>query len=78
MSALDLAPLDPEINLSPRAVIDGIAGADPEFERKRKDAYMLLRALANVVYRARLSAGGRLMDAIDFKQWLDELAETVK
>jgi hypothetical protein len=71
-------PLDPEINLYPRHVVDGIANADAEFESKRADFYLLLRALANVVYRARLDTGGRLTDASDFKRWLEQLAEAVK
>jgi len=70
--------LDPEINLTPAHVIDGISRADAEFEKKRADYYLFARVLANVVYRARLKSGTRLCDAGDFKQWLEELAEAMK
>jgi hypothetical protein len=36
---------------------------------------LFLRLLAEKVYTARLSTGQRLLDASDFKQWLQELSD---
>ena len=59
-------------------LIAGLRQVDPEFFAKRDEYRMLLRALANSIYRARLQSGGRLHDLIDFKQWLEELAEEAR
>lgn len=40
-----------------------------------KDYAEFLRALAERVFTSRLSTGGRLTDAGDFRQWLLESAE---
>jgi hypothetical protein len=40
-----------------------------------KDYAQLLRAIASVVGKARLSTGARVLDASDFRGWLIELAE---
>jgi len=69
---------DPDINVRALDFVRGLRMADAEFEAKRADYYMLLRALANVVYRARIRNGGRLSDPIDFKLWLEEIAEALK
>ena len=39
-----------------------------------KDYAQFLRAIAALVGKARLSTGARVLDAIDFKEWLIELA----
>jgi hypothetical protein len=36
---------------------------------------LFLRLLAEKVYTARLATGQRLLDASDFKQWLQELSD---
>jgi LPS O-antigen subunit length determinant protein (WzzB/FepE family) len=36
---------------------------------------LFLRLLAEKVYTARLATGARVLDAGDFKQWLQELAD---
>jgi hypothetical protein len=40
-----------------------------------KDYARLLRAIAALVGKARLSTGARVLDASDFREWLIELAE---
>jgi hypothetical protein len=40
-----------------------------------KDYAQLLRTIAGLVMKARLSSGARLLDASDFRQWLMEMAE---
>lgn len=75
---LHLVNLDPDINLFPAKVVEGLARADAQFALKRADYALLLRALANVVYRARLRSGGRIVDPIDFKLWLEELSEAIR
>jgi hypothetical protein len=79
----DLAPinreaLDPENNIFPDRVVRGLRMSDAEFEAKRADYCLLLHALASMVYRARLEAGGRLNDATDFQQWLLQLARSMR
>jgi hypothetical protein len=69
---------DPDINVRALDFVRGLRMADAEFEAKRSDYYMLLRAMANVVYRARIRTGARLCDPIDFKLWLEEIAEALK
>ena len=44
-------------------------------ERPMKDYAQLLRAIAALVGKARLSTGARVLDASDFRGWLIELAE---
>ena len=39
---------------------------------------VFLAYLAKVLYEARLSDGRKLQDVMDFKQWLEELAEEAK
>lgn len=78
MTPDNLLSFDPEISLFPAKVVEGLARADAEFSLKRADYALLLRALANVVYRARLRSGGRIVDPIDFKLWLEELSEAIR
>ena len=40
-----------------------------------RDYAELLRTIAAQVLEARLSKGGRVLDASDFREWLIELAE---
>jgi hypothetical protein len=40
-----------------------------------RDYAEFLRAIAAQVLEARLSKGGRVLDASDFREWLIELAE---
>jgi hypothetical protein len=47
-------------------------------ERPRKDYAQLLRAIAALVGKARLSTGARVLDASDFRGWLIELAENAE
>jgi hypothetical protein len=44
-------------------------------ERPMKDYAQLLRAVAAMVGKARLSTGARVLDTIDFREWLIELAK---
>jgi hypothetical protein len=44
-------------------------------ERPMEDYAQLLWAIAALVGKARLSTGARVLDAIDFREWLIELAE---
>jgi hypothetical protein len=44
-------------------------------ERPMKDHAQLLRAIAALVGKARLSTGAHVLDAIDFREWLIDLAE---
>ena len=74
----DLLTRDPEINLTPFDFVRGLKMSDAEFEAKRADYHLLVRALANCVYRARKSTGGRLCDPIDFQQWLIDIAEMLR
>jgi hypothetical protein len=69
---------DPDINVRALDFVRGLRMADAEFEAKRADYYTLLRALANVVYRARIRTGARLCDATDFRLWLEEISEALK
>lgn len=41
-----------------------------------RDVQLFLRLLAQKVYSARLASGIRLLDASDFKMWLEELSES--
>ncbi len=44
-------------------------------ETAMRDYAELLRTIAAQVLEARLSKGGRVLDASDFREWLIELAE---
>jgi hypothetical protein len=44
----------------------------------QQDFSVALHYLADRVYYACLSTGGRLRDVMDVKQWLEEIAESVK
>jgi hypothetical protein len=44
-------------------------------ETAMRDYAQFLRAIAAQVLEARLSKGGRVLDASDFREWLIELAE---
>ena len=43
-----------------------------------QDLGVLLHYLADHLEEARMANGGRLIDQIDFKQWLQELAEAAR
>lgn len=64
----------PARELTAREVIAGLA-----LSRVRKDdARAMLLFLAGLVYSARLEDGQRLLDATDFKAWLEELAKALE
>jgi hypothetical protein len=41
-----------------------------------RDVQLFLGLLARKVYSARLASGIRVLDASDFKMWLEELSDT--
>lgn len=41
-----------------------------------RDVQLFLRLLAQKVYSAKLASGIRVLDASDFKMWLEELSDT--
>lgn len=68
----------PKDKLAPADIVSGLQAGDAEFALKKADMRRVLLGLANSIYRARLKSGARLCDAIDFKRWLEELAELLK
>jgi hypothetical protein len=63
--------------MTPSDLIAGLRSVDPEFFAKREEYRLILRALVNSLDKATVN-GCPLHDRLDFKQWLEELAEEAR